>query len=500
MKKGKVFIAGAGPGDPGLLTLKVVDCIKTADVIVYDHLINRDVLKHARGSAELIYAGKAAGKHIKSQDAINGLLVEKAMAGLNVLRLKGGDPFLFGRGGEEAEALADEDIPFEIIPGVSSINAVPLYAGIPLTHRGLSSSVVVITGHKHTKEGLDEHNWDAIAKIDTIVILMGVGQIRQIARKLVDRGRDRQDPVAVMRWGTTPVQSTRVCTLEDVLKGSHEPFLTPALIIIGKVVTLRDKLDWFERLPLFGKKVLVTRADKDSGVLRQSLERLGALVIEQPTIQLTDPDDYGPLDRALRELGSYDIVIFTSANAVERFAERLWASGRDIRAMGKAGIFAIGPRTAKAVEELKIRIKQLPDEFRAEGLVALLDGKVKDKNILIPRAAEARVLLVDELKKMGARVDVVPVYKTIKAEVRQEVLPYLDEGVDLAIFTSSSTVTNFFDMFPGRAPDVLRHADIAVIGPITAQTVRDMGLDVAIQPSTYTIEALVKEIVLFYGK
>ena len=498
MKRGKVYIAGAGPGDPELLTLKVINHIKTADVIVYDHLINQEVLRYANPSAELIYAGKMAGEHIKSQDEINAILIDKARAGSNVLRLKGGDPFLFGRGGEEAVALADESIDFEIIPGVSSINAVPLYAGIPLTHRDLSSSVVIITGHKHTAAGIDEHNWDAIAKIDTIVILMGVAQIKQIAKKLVSKGRDPQDHVGVIRWGTMPMQSTYVCTLADILEERHKPFMTPALIIIGKVVTLHDKLGWFEKLPLFGKKVLITRMEKDSSILRQSLEWLGAFVIEQPSIQITAPDDYSPLDSVLHKLDSYDIIIFTSANAVRRFLDRLWTSGRDIRSIGNAKIVAIGPKTAQAIEDLKIRVNQMPDEFRAEGLIALLNGEVSGKKILIPRAQTARMVLVDELKRMGAEVNVVPVYKTIRAEVRQDMLPYLKDGVDIAVFTSSSTVTNFFDMFGENAFTMLEHADIACIGPITAKTVHDMGLEVRIQPASYTIEALIQEMILYY--
>lgn len=500
MGKGKVYIAGAGPGDPELLTLKVINRIKAADIIIYDHLINKDVLKYAKESIELIYAGKMSGKHLKSQDEINGILIEKAMAGYNVLRLKGGDPFLFGRGGEEALALAEEGIDFEIISGVSSINAVPLYAGIPLTHRDFSSSVVIITGHKHTKEGIDEHNWNAIAKIDTIVVLMGVAQIKQIAQKLVNNGRDIHDTVGVIRWGTTPLQSTSVCTLKDIIEENHKPFLTPALIIIGRVVKLREELNWFEHLPLFGKKVLVTRAEKDSASLKQSLELLGAFVIEQPTIQITAPDDYAPLDTAIKGLATYDTIIFTSANAVKRFIDRVWASGKDIRSLGSAKIIAIGPKTAKAIEDLKIRVNQVPEEFRAEGLIDVLEGKVDGKKILIPRAKDARTVLIDELKRMGAEVTVVPVYKTMRAEINQDMLSSIKDGVDIALFTSSSTVKNFFEMFGENAFKILEHADIGCIGPITAKTVHDMGLEVKIQPSSYTIESLVKEIALFYRK
>lgn len=496
MKRGKVYIAGAGPGDPELLTLKVIHHIQSADVIVYDHLINKEVLHYAAPSAELIYAGKMSGEHIKSQDEINKILIDKASAGNDVLRLKGGDPFLFGRGGEEAVACAEQGIDFEIIPGVSSVNAVPLYAGIPLTHRDLSSSVVIITGHKHTAEGIDEHNWDAIAQLDTIVVLMGIAQIKQIAQKLVDRGRSPQDSVAVIRWGTLPLQTTEVCTIRDILDENHKPFVTPALIVIGKVVQLREKLNWFEHLPLFGKKVLITRMEKDTSGVRQSLEWLGAFVIEQPTIQLTAPDDYTPLDTALRAIEQYDIIIFTSANAVRRFVDRLWSSGKDIRSAGHARIVAIGPKTAQAVEELKLRVSQIPDEFRAEGLVAAMSGSVAGKKILIPRAQTARMVLVDELVKMGAAVDVVPLYKTIRAEIKQEIAPYLRDGVDIAIFTSSSTVTNFFDMFGEKALRILEHADIACIGPITAKTVHDMGLEVSIQPTSYTMEALIQEIVI----
>ncbi len=499
MSRGKVSIAGAGPGDPELLTLKIVNRIRAADVIVYDHLINRDVLGYAKKSAELIYAGKMAGEHLKPQGEINAILIEKARAGLSVLRLKGGDPFLFGRGGEEALALAGEGIDFEIIPGVSSINAVPLYAGIPLTHRGLSSSVAVITGHRNTEHGIDEHNWEAIAQIDTIIVLMGVAQIRQIARKLVDNGRDIDDTVGIIHGGTTPMQSTSVCTLKDIIGKDHRPFTTPALIVIGKVVGLHERLNWFEHLSLFGRKALVTRAEKDSGALKHSLELLGAFVIEQPTIEITAPDDYAPLDAAISRLGSYDMIIFTSANAVRRFVDRLWSSGRDIRSMGAARILAIGPKTAQAIEDLKIRVNQIPDEFRAEGLVDMLKGTVQGKRVLIPRAADARAVLIDGLRRMGADVHVVPVYKTIRAEIDREMLPYIKEGVDIAVFTSSSTVKNFFEMFGENAHTILERADIACIGPITAKTAKDMGLTVTIQPHPYTIEALVEEIALFYS-
>jgi uroporphyrinogen III methyltransferase/synthase len=499
MGKGKVYIAGAGPGNLGLITLRVMDLIKSVDVIVYDHLINKELLKYANPGVELIYAGKMAGEHIKPQDEINRILIDMAMKGKTVLRLKGGDPFLFGRGGEEALALAEQKIDFEIVPGVSSINAVPLYAGIPLTHRGISSSVVIITGHRHTNEGINEHDWNAIARIDTIVVLMGVAQIKQISQKLIENGRNENDPVAVIRWGTLPMQLTHVCTLKDIIEETHEPFATPALIIIGKVVGLREELNWFEHLPLFGKRVLITRTEKDSSFLRQSLEQLGAFVIEQPTIQLVEPDDYSPLDNAIKGLDKYDIIIFTSANAVQRFIDRLWTKDYDIRSFKDARIVAIGPKTAQAIEALRIRVDKIPEEFKAEGLIALLKDDVRGKRILIPRAQEARKVLVDELQRLGAMVEVVPVYKTVKAEIKHDMHSILKEGVNLAIFTSSSTVINFFDMFEHNAFDILKHADIACIGPITARTIKDMGLEVSIQPESYTIEALVDEISRYYN-
>lgn len=500
MKKGKVYIAGAGPGNFELITLRLLNVIKTVDVVVYDHLINKELLKLADKSVEFIYAGKMAGEHIKSQEEINKILIDKAIEGKDVLRLKGGDPFLFGRGGEEAIALAEYGIDFEIITGVSSINAVPLYAGIPLTHRGLSSSVVVITGHKHTNLGIDEHNWDAIAKIDTIVVLMGVAQIKQIVKKLVDNGRNINDLIAVIRWGTLPEQTTSICTLKDVLEERHEPFFTPALIIIGKVVGLREKLNWFENLPLFAKKVLITRMEKDTLFLKQSLEQLGAMVIEQPTIQLVPPDDHTIIDSAIEGIDTYNIIIFTSANAVHKFIERLWVKGYDVRKFKNAEIVGIGPKTAQAIESYKIRVNYIPEEFKAEGVINILKDKVKGKRILIPRAQEARPILIQELSNAGAKVDVAPVYKTIRAEIDNEILPILKNGVDLAIFTSSSTVNNFFDMFGKDAFEILNHADIACIGPITASTVKSMGFDVTIQPSSYTIEALIQQIIMYYNK
>ncbi len=500
MKRGKVYIVGAGPGNPELITLKAVRHIGDADVIVYDYLVNKEILRHAKRSIELIYAGKMHGEHSIPQTDINNILIDRAKKGYKVVRLKGGDPFLFGRGSEEALAISNAGIDFEIVAGVSSFSAVPLYSGIPLTHRDVSSSVVIITGHKHTHGSIEELNWDAIAKIDTIVILMGLTNIKEIAEKLIKSGRAPAEPVSLIRWGTLPTQSSSITSLIDLFETDTKPSSPPAVIVIGKVVEFHNHINWFEKLPLFGKKVLVTRAEKEGAYLKQSLEDLGALVIEQPTIKITEPDDYTILDKAISMLEKYDIIIFTSVNGVKYFIDRISYNHKDIRALANSSILAIGPKTAKAIQDLRLDVRGVPEEFNAEGLISMLGNSVKGKRILIPRAQEARMVLVDELNHKGAFVDVAPVYKTVKAEINYEFIPYLKDGVDLAIFTSSSTVKNFFEMFEQDAANIIKTSVIACIGPITAETAVKKGLKVSIQPSRYTIESLVEQIAQYFSK
>jgi len=500
MKQGIVYIAGAGPGDPDLLTLKVISRIREADVIFYDHLIGKEVLMYARPQAELIYAGKKAGEDYISQTEINARLVEKARAGLTVLRLKGGDPFLFGRGGEEAVALAEAGIRFEIVPGVSSINAVPLYAGIPLTHRGLSSCIAVLTGHRRTDEGFEELCWDAIAKLDTIVVLMGVGLIREIAARLVELGRDPDDPVAVIRWGTTPLQVTWTGTLRAVMEGREKLPKPPALTIIGKVIGLRGVLNWFERQPMFGKKVLITRAAGGDAYLRRALEKLGAFVIEQPSIRIVEPDDGSAADRAILDLKSYDAVLFPSTNSVRWFVRRLWAAGGDMRWASTAMLLTTGQQARRTLEEMKIRTDAVLGSACGKKFAALFGGEASGRRVLIPAPADADLKVAGDLESVGAGVDVVPFYRTVPAELQDDLRPYLSDVVDLIIFTSSSAVKSFFTIFGKDSNRLLERADIACMGPYTAEAAGKQGLTVTIQPARYTLKDLVEAIREKYGE
>jgi uroporphyrinogen III methyltransferase/synthase len=499
MKQGIVYIAGAGPGDPELLTLKVISRIREADVILYDHLIGKEVLMVARPGAELIYAGKKAGEDYISQSEINSLLIEKARAGLTVLRLKGGDPFLFGRGGEEAVALAEAGIRFEIVPGVSSINAVPLYAGIPLTHRGLSSCIAVLTGHRRSDEGCEELCWDAIARLDTIVVLMGVGLIREIAARLLKNGRDPEDPVAVIRWGTTPLQVTWTGTLRSIVEGKEKLPNPPALTVIGKVIGLRGILNWFERQPLFGRKVLITRAAGGGPFLRRALEKLGALVIEQPSMRITQPDDGSAADRAILDLSSYDAVVFPSTNSVRWFIRRLWAAGKDMRWTSSILLLATGRQAAGTLEEMNIRTDAVLGPAYGKNFAALFGGDASGRRVLVPAPAEAEIRVSGELESIGARVDTVPFYRTVPAELQDDLRPYLSDVVDLVIFTSSSAVRNFYTLFGRDATRLLERADIACLGPFTAAAAARQGLTVTIQPARYNLKDLVEAIRDRYG-
>jgi uroporphyrinogen III methyltransferase/synthase len=501
-RKGKVYLIGAGPGDPGLLTIKGKDCLTKADVVIYDYLVNPKLLRHAKPEAERIYVGKRRGHKELPQDEINRLLVDKAREGNIVARLKGGDPFIFGRGGEEAEELARHGIPFEIIPGVTSVSAVPAYAGIPITHRDFTSSFVVATGHEDPKKEKSRLSWENLAKTETVVFLMGVKNIEENMRKLVEFGKPRETPVAIISWGTHPAQRTVTGTIGDVVElVKANPVKAPAVIVVGEVVRLRDVINWFETKPLFGKKVLVTRARKQSGPLVELLEAEGAEVIEFPTIEVFPPDSWDELDGAIRNLNNYHWVIFTSVNGVHFFFERFRSLKKDIRELKGIKFAAIGEPTAKEIAGLGLAIDMIPADFKAEGLLEnFRKGDIRGKKILIPRAKEAREILPEELHRLGADVSVVTAYQTKKplidnvAEVRQ----MLKRGrIDLVTFTSSSTAKNFFSLL-GRDEKVLSNLVTACIGPITADTVRKFGKEPEIICKKYTVEDLVKEVVHYF--
>ena len=506
MNKGKVYLIGAGPGDPGLITVKGLECLAKADVVVYDYLANEGLLGQIKEGAEKIYVGKKGGDHTLPQDQINELIIGRAKEGKSVARLKGGDPFIFGRGGEEAEELARAGIPFEIVPGVTSAIAAPAYAGIPLTHRDFTSTVAFITGHEDPTKGESRIAWDRISTgIGTLVFLMGAGNLGRIAQELMKNGRDPETPVALIRWGTLPEQETVLGTLANIGEVARSRKLRPPVVIlVGKVVALRDKLNWFETLPLFGKKILVTRAREQASDLSERLRALGAIPIEFPTIGILPPESWADVDHCLQQMMMYDWIIFTSANGVRFLMDRLFALGRDVRSLKGPRVCAIGPKTAEALEALKIRVNFVPREYRAEAIFeGLKREKLKGKNILIPRARVARDVLPEELRKAGAAVDVVEVYRTVlPRENVSATRDLLKKGEISAItFTSSSTVSNFVEMLGKEEARALTAGiPVASIGPITAQKAGELGIQTAVMPQEYTIPALVQALAEHFQK
>ncbi|NVM56749.1 MAG: uroporphyrinogen-III C-methyltransferase, partial [Desulfobacterales bacterium] len=453
MKKGTVYLVGAGPGDPDLITVRGVECLKQADVVIYDFLAAPKLVKHVREGAETIYVGKKGGYHTLAQDKINELIVAKAKEGHRVVRLKGGDPFIFGRGGEEAEVLAEAGIPFEIVPGVTSAVAAPAYAGIPLTHRRYNSTVAFVTGHEDLTKEYSTIDWSKLATgVGTLVFLMGVKNLPGIVERLTAAGRDANTPVALVRWGTMPQQTTVVGTLETIVAQVEAAALRPpAIIVVGEVVKLREFLNWFEKRPLFGKIVVVTRAREQASRLVERLSALGAECLECPTIKVVPPEDWSPLDAAIDGLYAYDWVVFTSQNGVSFFFDRLYEKGKDVRALTDVRTVAIGPATAKRLRDFGLNSDIVPKTYQAESIVeAFKKEPVKGKRVLLPRAKEARPILPVELGKMGAVVDEVVAYETEQVRENVEVLiKRLEEGsIDLVTFSSSSTVRNFKALLP----------------------------------------------------
>ena len=502
-----IYLVGSGPGDPDLFTLKGVRCMREADAVVYDRLAPESLLAYARPDAERIYVGKKPGAPTMSQEEINALLVELGRAGKTVVRLKGGDPYIFGRGGEEALDLIEAGIPFEVVPGVTSGVAAPAYAGIPVTHRRISTSVAFITGHEDPTKGRSDVDWKKVANgADTLVLYMGIGRLREISQELVSAGRSPETPVACVRWGTRPEQQTVTGTLGDIAEKVEKANLKPpAITVVGDVVTLRGAgLDWYERRPLFGRRVVVTRARAQAGELSQELETLGAEVHEFPTIEIRPPEDFGPLDEAIRELDTFGWLVFTSVNGVDAFLERLAHHGLDLRSVPRgAKVAAIGPATAERVREAGLRVDVVPREYRAEALLEEVSGdSVSGKRILIPRAKVAREVLPQKLREAGAEVVVPPAYQSIPSEEgKDELAKQLESGeVDCVTFTASSTVENFVVAFGEReATRLLEKTRVACIGPITAETARKHGIGVDVEAEEYTIPGLVDAVVELLG-
>ena len=486
----KVYLVGAGPGDPELISLKGRRVLEQADSILYDNLANAALLDFARPEAERVYVGKKRSEHEHSQEEISAMLIERARRGWNVVRLKGGDPFIFGRGGEEAEALAAAGILFEVVPGVTTPLGIAAYTGVPLTHRAHTSVVTFVTGHN-----VESIDWDKVGAAETLVLFMGLTNFPAIAREIVQRGRPKDTPAMAVRWATRPDQQTLVGTLETlpdlICQAGLKP---PATIVIGEVVRLREKLDWYEKLPLFGRRIVVTRAREQSEVLSASLRALGADAVALPTIEIRPAPDYSALDAAISNLDDYDWLIFTSVNGVRFFMERLDRSRRDLRSL-RASICAIGPATRAAVEALHLKVDLMGEEYVAEGLLkAFAAHNLAGKRILLPRAAVARDLAPAELRARGARVNVVEAYRTVlpgDAAVRVERI-FSARRPDWITFTSSSTVTNFVQA-AGR--EALRGVKVASIGPVTTATARRLGLEVTVEAHEYTINGLVQALI-----
>jgi uroporphyrinogen III methyltransferase/synthase len=503
-KKGKVYLVGAGPGDPGLLTINGKEAIKEGDCIIYDHLVNEDLLSFARDDAEKIYVGKEGGIHTLTQGEINRLIVEKAREGKIVVRLKGGDPFIFGRGGEEALEIAEAGIPFEVIPGITSAIAVPAYAGIPLTHRDYNSTVAFVTGQERPEKDRSMIDWKALATgIGTLVFLMGMKNISEIASRLIQNGRDPSTPCAIIRWGTLWRQEVIISRLGDIDSlVAKKKILPPSVIVIGDVVSLREKLKWFEMRPLMGRRILVTRAEHQSEDLIKLLRNHGAEAIAFPTIDIVPPENWEGFDNALNSIKIYDWIIFTSVNGVNSFFQRLNYLKIDIRELKGIKIGAIGPKTAETIEKMGIHVDILPGKYMAEGIIEDIGCQpLQGVRFLLPRSDKSREILPEELRKRGALVDEVIAYRiVIPSRKRDGVLSLLyGHEIDAVTFTSPSTFSNFVEIVGHeKLKEVLDGVKIACIGPVTAKRVMEFGIEPDIMPDRYTIEGLAQAIIDYY--
>jgi len=495
-----VYLVGSGPGDPGLITVKGLECIKKADVIVYDYLVNSVLLRNARKDVELIYVGKKGNQHTMEQDDINQLLVDKANENKIVTRLKGGDPYVFGRGGEEAIVLKDNNIAFEVVPGITAAIASPNYAGIPVTHRTCTSTFGLITGHEDPTKDQSDVDWEKLSTgLGTLTFYMGIKNLPNIVNQLVKHGRSADTPVAVIRWGTTTHQETVTGTLATIVEIAKD-IKPPAITIVGEVVNLRDKLNWFESRPLFGKTIIVTRSRDQASVFSDQLIELGANVLEYPTINITDPDDFGPLDRELENLDSTDWLIFTSVNGVDAFFNRIFELGRDVRDLKGVKICSIGPSTTERIKGFHVSIDCQPPKYVAESVVEALKKveDIKGKRFLMPRTDIARSYVPEELRKLGAEVSDIVAYKTVLATDGDNiVLDKLKDGeVDIVTFTSASTVKNFVKIIGEDNLSAFKdNVQFASIGPITNESAEEMNIDISIKAEEYTIPGLVQAIV-----
>lgn len=509
---GRVYLVGAGPGDPGLITVRGMELLKAADAVVHDHLAGDRLLRLVKENAEVIYVGKRGGVESVPQEDTTSLLKRLAREGKTIVRLKGGDPFIFGRGAEEARALAESGVPFEVVPGVSSATAAPACAGIPLTHRRFSSAVAIVAGHEDPDKPSSTLDYEALSRIGTLVFLMGMDRIESITARLIDAGRDQATPAAVVRWGGTPMQRTVTGTLAGIARKSREAgFKPPCVIVVGEVVGIRDTINWFERRPLFGRRILVTRPRHQAAELSSRIEELGGCAVEMPLIEVTRPVSFEALDKAVAKLSRYDWLVFTSANAVPFFMSRLRAAGADVRALSRLRIAVIGPGTASALDKLNVKPDVTASNYTAEGLAAALKEEgIGGQRFLIARAEIAREVLPEQLRQSGCEVDVVDAYRVAPAAEadRSTLTGMLEKGeLDMVTFTSSSTVMSFLDLLAGssagegtkrKTSEQVSGLAVACIGPVTAATAREAGLRVDVMPKEHSIPALVDAIVSYY--
>jgi uroporphyrinogen III methyltransferase/synthase len=500
MQIGCVYLVGAGPGDPELLTLKGLRLLQQADVILYDGLANPSLLLHAKETCEVVNVEKRPGFHRVQQGDINKLMIEYAGAGKSVVRLKGGDPIVFGRGGEEAEVLRQEGIPFEIVPGISSAIAAPAYAGIPVTHRGVSTHFTVVTGTTTALDGQHEVNWELLALAGgTLLILMGTRNRAEIAQRLISGGRAPETSVAIVYRGTTPFQKTTRIQLKDL---AETPVENPAVIVVGPVAGI--DFSWFESRPLWGKTIAVTRARTQASGLVSQLSVMGADVIEVPTIEVVPCDHWNLVDEAISRLNQTDWVVFTSTNGVDYFFERIFALNLDVRVFGQVKVASIGKATSDRIRNYHLHVDLEPTTNISEGLLEAFQKQVELEGvrILFPKAESARAILPNGLRNFGAVVEEVVVYKTVQPNALPERFKQVvaEKKLDLITFTSSSTVTNFVDMLDNF--ELLKDFQAACIGPITGKTATDYGIKIVVQPEAddISVDGLVNEIVTFFAK
>ncbi|MGH9459515.1 MAG: uroporphyrinogen-III C-methyltransferase [Thermoanaerobaculia bacterium] len=497
---GKVYLVGAGPGDPSLLTLRAADLLRAADVVILDSLVSSEIAARIGSHARVIDAGKRSGREERPQEEIHRMLVEEGKKGKVVVRLKGGDPFVFGRGGEEAEALRAEGIPFEIVPGISSAIAAPAYAGIPVTHRALAASVTFITGRG---ERLDEISWEALAKLEgTLVFLMGLETLEAIVTRLLDHGLAADTPVAVVSQATTRRQRTVTGSVASIVAAVREAAVEPpAIVVVGQVVRLQSSIAWFESKPLFGRTVVVTRARSQAAGLARLLESEGASVVHFPMIEIGPPESWASLDAVIERAATYAWIIFTSANGVEAFFERLRHHGRDVRSLAAARIAAVGEATAGALHGHGIVPDLVPEKYQSSALAEHFQGHLEGARFAVVRAAAGRDELLDELRSRGATVDLGVAYETKPTRaLRDQIGSMLGAGrLDAITFTSSSTVDNFFEQLSeDERKRVIENVSLASIGPVTSQTLRAHGAEPAIEAGEATVQALVQALVAFF--